>query len=203
MTADRSLVITWRVTLSQLGGSPLHQQVQLLLAHVVSCCTTYMSTAMKTTAWPSVPPNTSMLCPRLRAIWLSSPSPFPGGPPPPPPPPGGGAASISPAACQGAGGCEPVRSYSAASVRVQSHVVRTAVRVHRNASSRRNTGSANISMAGSQRRARPAPRPGLRGSPALGLLLPSAAVSLVIVSLYYTSINPPLTVGNCPSNSQP
>ena len=183
MTADRSLVITWRVTLSQLGGSPLHQQVQLLLAHVVSCCTTYMSTAMKTTAGPSVPPNTSMLCPRLR-VWLSSPSPFPGGPPPPPPPPGGGAASITPAACQGAGGYEPVRSYSAASVRVQSHAVRTAVRVHRNAGSRRNTGSANIGMAGSQRRARPAPRPGLRGSAALVLLLPSAAESLVIVPQY-------------------
>ena len=184
MTADRSLVITWRVIpLSQPGGIPLHQQVQLLLAHVVSCCTTYMSTAMKTTAWPSVPPNTSMLCPRLR-VWLSSPSPFPGGPPPPPPPPGGGAASISPAACQGAGGYEPVRSYSAASVRVQSHAVRTAVRVHRNAGSRRNTGSANIGMAGSQRRARPAPRPGLRGSAALVLLLPSAAESLVIVPQY-------------------
>ena len=38
------------------------QQLQLLFAHVVSCWTTYMRTAMKRTAWPSVPPKTSMLC---------------------------------------------------------------------------------------------------------------------------------------------
>ena len=75
-----------------------NQQVQLELAHVVSCWITYMRTAIKTTAWPSVPPNTSILCCPRRRIWLPSPSPpLPAPAPPPAPPPplgGGGGASI-------------------------------------------------------------------------------------------------------------